>query len=149
GVTMLFSPDSQTLAVRSNRSQKLSLRAAATGKVWAELEIDTELAVDNVFAFSPDSQALLTSTNQGIIWWDLTANKPRSKGLLLPTKDVEKIMFSNSGRVVACVQDRKAVLWEMATKKQATARELPDHYLQVQFTRTGQFLAVAMGGEGD
>jgi WD40 repeat protein len=145
-----FSPDGRMLATETIKGTTM-LWDASTGQLKATLkaeEIDypyfnlVDLYATPSFAFSPDSQTLVTFRDRATQVWDAATGALKQT---LKKADGDSVAFSPDSRVLAtCGGGAAAKLWDAVTAK--LIRELPKgeketHY--VTFSPDGRLLLTA------
>jgi len=96
----------------------------ATGKPKGQSLLGHTFAVFSL-AFSPDGHILASSSQDGIILWDVSTGKPKGHMLSLPTGSDDlfsNLLFSPKGTVVALFSDASNprfsfVLWDVARQE--------------------------------
>jgi RNA polymerase sigma factor (sigma-70 family) len=138
----LFSPDSKTLALKSEDGT-IKLWEVATGKEGATLDRSHN---GGLMAFSPDGETLLGFSGGHLTSWEVATGKDRDQAILCGhTGRVFSVAFSPDGKTLASgSEDGTSKLWEVATgKDRATLKGHTQAVYSVAFSPDCKTLASA------
>jgi WD40 repeat protein len=138
--SIVFRPDGQTLAVRTDETVKLW--DATTGREKAVLRgHETPILA---LAFSPDGTTLTSGSQTRIILWDVETAKQRTvlDGIV---PRALALAFSPDGQTLAWGGDQTVKLWDVSTGKERACFSLSreDYILRLAFSPDGTILAAA------